>query len=695
MSKKADATAELEQLFEKLHGLLVNNQHAKALKLIESILKASPGDEDALKCKAVAYIQESEYEEALKFLSNRKLEGQMQFERAYCMYRCEKFEQALKALAEVPPEQQEAALQLQAQLYYRLGDMDKCMKAYNSLMQDFNVESLDVKANILAAHVAAGLSAQVPALISSLNLGKKLRFEAAYNKACAVVETGDYSAAETALKLAIKQGEEQLYEEDFSEEEILDELASLFVQLAYVLGQQGRPADAIERLEPLVMGELSDIGVAAVATNNWVVESYAADMHAKGFFGRSIKKLDALLDRSASDPLALAPASRLTRTQQQAIHLNRALLYLLAGKQEQAKELAGLLAKAYPGNSSVTMLQAVLLARSGKAGEADALLANLPTPRDTTTSSSSSSAAAAASLHPLLLRLQLALESGSVVQAQQLLQGLDKEVQMAPALLATRVALHEQSGDVAGAEALLDSALKHWQKAQQQNPRDELAHEGLGWCLQRLVSLKLSLGKAAEAMALYLQLSKLGLAGDVAGAATLAKLVRAAAVKGDSKAIAQLQQELPDGSKAGSGFDLDALEDLNRAVNSMKRKEEAMRKREAEAASAEEQPRVKKAKKKKKPRYPKGWDPSLPNGGMKEPPNPERWLPKWQRSDAKKKQRRRRDRQETVKGSQGAGKVDETLDRSKGTAEPEAKPAAAPKPQLPARPAGKGKPGRK
>ena len=48
------------------------------------------------------------------------------------------------------------------------------------------------------------------------------------------------------------------------------------MQLAYVLGQQGRPADAIERLEPLVMGELSDIGVAAVATNNWVVESYAA-----------------------------------------------------------------------------------------------------------------------------------------------------------------------------------------------------------------------------------------------------------------------------------------------------------------------------------------------------------------------------------------------------------------------------------
>lgn len=52
----------------------------------------------------------------------------------------------------------------------------------------------------------------------------------------------------------------------------------------------------------------------------------------------------------------------------------------------------------------------------------------------------------------------------------------------------------------------------------------------------------------------------------------------------------------------------------------------------------------KKAKRKRKPRYPKDYDPSKPNGGLP-PPDPERWLPKWQRSDAKKKQKRRRDRQ--------------------------------------------------
>jgi hypothetical protein len=71
------------------------------------------------------------------------------------------------------------------------------------------------------------------------------------------------------------------------------------------------------------------------------------------------------------------------------------------------------------------------------------------------TSSSSSSPSAPASLHPLLLRVQLALESGSVCQAQQLLQGVGQELVMAPALMATRVTLHEQVGGQGGRGVLL------------------------------------------------------------------------------------------------------------------------------------------------------------------------------------------------------------------------------------------------
>lgn len=62
-----------------------------------------------------------------------------------------------------------------------------------------------------------------------------------------------------------------------------------------------------------------------------------ADTQQKGFFGRSLRKLESLLDKSASGPaagLALEPdlASRLSSEQQQLLHLNRALLYYLSGE---------------------------------------------------------------------------------------------------------------------------------------------------------------------------------------------------------------------------------------------------------------------------------------------------------------------------------------------------------------------------
>jgi signal recognition particle subunit SRP72 len=247
---------------------------------------------------------------------------------------------------------------------------------------------------------------------------------------------------------------------------------------------------------------------------------------------------------------------------------------------------------------------------------------------------------------------------------------------------------HKKLGDTAGAEALLDAALSCWQSAARADPRDAAAADAVGWCLQRLVALKLQLDKAGEATQLYLQQQgrggKRGGGGGAADAAVLARLARAAAAAGDLETVTVLGKQLPGGVEgAGKGLDPDALEDLTRALASVR----AQRRREAEddaaaaAAGAEAAAGGKRRrggggdgpggegaarkKKKRKPRYPKGYDPSKPSGGLP-PPDPERWLPKWQRSDYKKKQKRRRDRTEgPVKGSQGAGKVDESLDRAK------------------------------
>lgn len=64
----------------------------------------------------------------------------------------------------------------------------------------------------------------------------------------------------------------------------------------------------------------------------WLL-SCPADMQQKGFYGRSLRKLEAQLDKGSSSPLALDPdlASRMSGEQVQLLHLNRALLYYLSG----------------------------------------------------------------------------------------------------------------------------------------------------------------------------------------------------------------------------------------------------------------------------------------------------------------------------------------------------------------------------
>jgi hypothetical protein len=66
---------------------------------------------------------------------------------------------------------------------------------------------------------------------------------------------------------------------------------------------------------------------------------HPADAQQKGFYSRSIRKLESLLDKgSGGGSLALEHdiATRLNAQQKQLLHLNRALLYLLSGARHGA-----------------------------------------------------------------------------------------------------------------------------------------------------------------------------------------------------------------------------------------------------------------------------------------------------------------------------------------------------------------------
>lgn len=69
-----------------------------------------------------------------------------------------------------------------------------------------------------------------------------------------------------------------------------------------------------------------------------------------------------------------------------------------------------------------------------------------------------------------------------------------------------------------------------------------------------------------------------------------------------------------------------------------------MSKGEASGAEGGE-PVANKRKRKRQIRLPKGFDPENPGP----PPDPERWLPKWQRSDFKRKRKGRKDKVNTLR----------------------------------------------
>ena len=101
--------------------------------------------------------------------------------------------------------------------------------------------------------------------------------------------------------------------------------------------------------------------------------------------------------------------------------------------------------------------------------------------------------------------------------------------------------------------------------------------------------------------------------------------------------------------------------------------------KEAEAAAAEAggaEP-VKKKKKKRKIRYPKGFDPENPGP----PPDPERWLPKHERAEFKKRMKKKD--KNLLRGPQGAVGATEDAFRVKGpsTAQMEVAADAAPRKQ--------------
>lgn len=711
----------VEQLFARLESHIRNGQTKKASKTIDEILKVVPNDPDALRSKVVLLIDQGNTEAALRLIDSSSdflSSGALSLERAYCLYRQGKLEEAFQALGSIDPAREVARLLLEGQLHYRMGNYGAAIQAYDvlySMAEDGDakakalVKSAEVQANVVAAYVSDGRVGgdEVNNLLShKLHTTPRAGFELAFNVACGLLREDKMAEAREALTLARRVGEEALYEEDFGDEDdISAELLPVDAQLAYLtaLEHGAKPSswdDALAQLLSLSStlsgdkdfkgGDKLSRAVVAINLVGLLLRTRPGDRRAAS---EGLKALEPFIERRGG---YLGAASSINL--RLGVHHVEQLLVaycaaaITAGKMETAREALRSLQK--HSSKAALLMHAALLTKENKPKEAIALLEKSEPD---------------AQLPALFLRAQVeatrsAVGGEGLSATLSALQVLPQSVRTRAGVLATQIALLSLQGDVDGALELIGQSIQSSEELERVSETKGLGTHGQVWLRKKAADLEVGRGNleaAMEYLTPLLLMSTLsstttttrtagiqeGITDVIAQDEKLLMLVpwivaaadesdedsphacglekeKLLTVLADRFALSELDSEVSN-PVVPSREELDVLETSLPAAalhshNKPSQAHAVTGQDDAVGVSKENRERKKKNRKRKK-RYPQGYDPANPPP----PPDPERWLPKWQRSDAKKSKKKRKDKEkDMLKGSQGAGKVDASLDRT-------------------------------
>ncbi len=308
----------------------------KCLELVEKILSVSPQDKEALQFKVTCLVHCSQFIAALLLCDQL---SECEFERAYCLYRLERWEESLVLLNRLPPELL-SVRELKAQILYKQESFTEAAailcELCDSVSDDF---SSDREANRLAALVSNGYSDALS--------GKTM--EQWFNVACCYLTAEKWNQALSALGECEELGRAALLEEGCSEEEITEELNVVRVQYAYTLQRQGHTQKALDIYNAILKSRPADVTQTIVASNNTIALRKDKDVF------DSRKKLKVLVAEGSS--------KRFTQHQKLSILYNRALFALGTNQLEACRNLIDELESLFPGSSRVSLCRAALLIR--------------------------------------------------------------------------------------------------------------------------------------------------------------------------------------------------------------------------------------------------------------------------------------------------------------------------------------------
>ncbi|XP_020904973.1 signal recognition particle subunit SRP72, partial [Exaiptasia diaphana] len=198
----AATSPSVPQLFTELQRLGKEGNFSKAQKIANKILQENPKDADAFHCKVVCLVQQSCFREALDVVNSGSKKGikELPFEKAYCLYRLNKTSEALEVLKDIP-DQGQREKELTAQVYYRLGEYEKCRSIYKDLIKNSEDDYGDERETNLSAVIAASNQWGKTKLFSESGL-REDTYELCYNAACLSLANNDYQTARSKLTQA-------------------------------------------------------------------------------------------------------------------------------------------------------------------------------------------------------------------------------------------------------------------------------------------------------------------------------------------------------------------------------------------------------------------------------------------------------------------------------------------------------------
>ena len=597
----------IPRLFTELQLAGDDGEFETGLKIAEKILSLAPEDRDALHCKVVCLLQLSKFQEAVKLIdasSKKAGEKQFRFEKAYCLYRLEKYADShhlLDSLLHKQPQTEPRVQELLAQVTYRLGRYGESKATYASIVKEYSDDFDTEREANFAAALSLGNEPDDASFLASLRTGS---MEQCFNLACCYLALGREEEAESALRQSEELYRKTLQEEDYTEEEMESELAVVRVQLGYALQLQDKGREAMGLYNAVLKQKPSDVSHSVVASNNIIVLNRDRDIF------DSKKKAKVLANEGSS--------KKLTRSQKLSIVYNRCLFALQTNQLEQCRQLVARLKEARQESHLAVLAEVALLNREKKTAACTELLeAHLQ----------------AQPFSEILLYATLAqlhLSQGNTSRACAVLHSIP-DLPRHLGVVSSLVSLHTSLGAIDAASETLDEAVAWWLKQQRSGPAQQvylsLSMHSARYKLQR---------RRYEAAAGVLEQLRSESPSDLL---VLAMLISCYS-RFDSGQAEELSRTLPT-LQGLSPAAVDALEQMP----SFRHTRRQLQKPEENVPEKKELlSRDKKRKRKRKPRLPKNYDPATEA-------DPERWLPLRERTYYRKG---RKKGFSALRGTQGA-----------------------------------------